>query len=241
MMFAAVVGGGAIAAASAWALWPASARPAVVTRFSVDLPDGQAFTRPGRHVLVLSPDGSRAVYVANRQLYVRPLNELAAAVLPGTEGSDPSEPVFSPDGQWVAFWSDNALRKVPITGGTAVTLAEAGNPLGMSWTGDRILLGQASPRGVIEVPANGGAAKTLVALDEKKSEFAQSPSLVRGGQAVLFTLRTGSGAWDSSSIVVHDLSSKHAYRARRRRHRRAAAPHGASRLRAPGDGVRDTV
>ena len=108
----------------------------------------------------------------------------------------------------MAFWSDNALRKVPITGGTAVTLAETGNPLGMSWTGDRILLGQLSPRGVIEVPANGGAAKMLVALDEKKSEFAQSPSLVRGGQAVLFTLRTGSGSWDSSSIVVDDLSSK---------------------------------
>ena len=150
MMFAAVVAGAAIAAASAWALWPASARPAVVTRFGVDLPDGQAFTRPGRHVLALSPDGSRAVYVANQQLYVRPLNELASVVLPGTEGTDPAEPVFSPDGQWVAFWSDNALRKVPITGGTAVTLAETGNPLGMSWTGDRILLGQLSPRGVIE-------------------------------------------------------------------------------------------
>ena len=206
-ILAAVVGGGAIAAASAWALWPASARPAVVTRFSVDLPDGQIFTRPGRHVLALSPDGSRAVYVANQRLYVRPLNELAAVVLPGTEGIDPSEPVFSPDGQWVAFWAGNALKKVPVTGGTPVTLAETGNPLGMSWSGDRILLGQVSPRGVIAVPANGGAATTLVALDEKKSELPQSPSLVRGGQAVLFTLRTGSGAWDSSSIVVHDLSS----------------------------------
>ena len=167
-----------------------------------------AFTRAGRHVLTLSPDASRVVYVANQQLYVRSMNDLAANVISGTEGSDPSEPLFSPDGQWVAFWSANELKKVPITGGTPVTLAAVSNPFGMSWSGDRILMGQNLPRTIIEVPASGGAPKVLIEVDEKKGEWAQSPVLVANGKAVLFTLRTGSGEWDGSSIVVQDLDTK---------------------------------
>ena len=135
------------------------------------------------------------------------MNDLAANVIAGTEGSDPSEPLFSPDGQWVAFWSANELKKVPITGGTPVTLAAVSNPFGMSWSGDRILMGQLA-RTIIEVPASGGAPKVLIELDQQKSELAQSPVLVANGKAVLFTLRTGTGEWDGSSIVVQDLDTK---------------------------------
>ena len=173
----------------------------------MELPATVAFTRSGRHVLTLSPDASRVVYAANQQLYVRSMNDLAASVIFGTEGSDPSEPLFSPDGQWVAFWSSNELKKVPITGGTPVPLAAVSNPFGMSWSGDRILMGQVS-RTIIEVPASGGAPKVLIELDQQKGEWAQSPVLVANGKAVLFTLRTGSGEWDGSSIVVQHLDTK---------------------------------
>src|SRR5262249_5537730 len=104
---AAVMGAGLVA----WALWPKAASPPPVSRFAVDLPEGQAFTRTGRRVVALSPDGSRLTYVANRQIYLRNLNELTAAPIPGTENMDPSQPVFSPDGQWLAFWSNNAVRR----------------------------------------------------------------------------------------------------------------------------------
>ncbi len=88
-----------------------------------------------------------------------------------------------------------------------MSLCAAENPWGMSWVGDRILLGQSNPRGIVEVPANGGPAKLLVSVDPKKGEWAHGPQLVSGGRAVLFTLRTGTGAWDDASIVVQDLSS----------------------------------
>jgi serine/threonine-protein kinase len=208
LIAASIIAGAAIATATAWMRWPDAARPPMVTRFSMELPATVAFTRVGRHVLALSPDASRVVYVANQQLYVRSMNDLAASVIFGTEGSDPSEPLFSPDGQWVAFWSANELKKVPITGGTPVTLAAVTNPLGMSWSGERILMGQNIPRSIIEVPANGGAPKVLIELDEHKDEWPQSPILVADGKAVLFTLRIGSGAWDQSSIVIQDLANK---------------------------------
>ncbi len=205
---AALAAGAAIAAAAvAWILWPKAPAPPVVSRFAIALPEGQAFTRTGRHIVALSPDGTRLVYVANQQLYLRAMHELTAAPISGTENSDPSEPIFSPDGQWVAFWSGNQLRKVPTTGGTPVTLSAANNPLGASWAGDRILLGQLDPLGIVAVPANGGAATSLVTVNAKNAEQAYGPQLVGGGQAVLFTLRTGEGAWDDATIVVHDLKT----------------------------------
>ena len=202
LVTAAIVGG-----AAAWALRPRPTPSPVTTRFAVPLPEGHQFTRAGRHVMTLSPDGTRLVYVANQQLYSRAMNELTASVISGTESADPSEPVFSPDGQWIAFWANNELKKVPVSGGTPVPLAMTGNPFGASWTGDRILLGQAPSVGIVEVPANGGTARVLVKTDDKIGEHAQSPQLIGDGRAVLFTLRIGARIWDESQIVVQDLST----------------------------------
>jgi serine/threonine protein kinase len=192
---------------AAWVLWPKPAPSPVVSRFAFELPEGQAFTRSGRHVLALSPDGSRLVYVANKRLYLRNLNELSAAPISGTSDSDPSEPVFSPDGQWVAYWSNGGLKKVPVSGGAPLTLSTADNPLGIAWAGDRIVMGQTTPPAIIDVPAGGGSPKTLVTVDASKEEVAQSPQLLADGRAVLFTLRTGTQAWDDASIVVQDQTS----------------------------------
>ena len=206
---AAVLVGAVVAGTAAWMFWPQTPPVSVPTRFSVELPEGQTFGRSGRHLVALSPDGATLVYVANQQLNLRKMGELTAVPISGTEKSDPSEPIFSPDGQWVAFFSvpTNELKKVPVTGGTPVTLAAAQNPFGGSWTGDRILLGQASPRGIVEVLAGGGTAKLLVGVDESKDESAHGPQLLAGGRAVLFTLRAGSQVWDASTIVVHELAT----------------------------------
>jgi len=204
LLAGAVIAGGLVA----WLLRPAPVAPGVVARFSIDLPEDQRFTRFARHVIALSPDGTDLVYVANGRLYLRKMGELTAVPIAGTEKSNPAEPIFSPDGQWVAFWSELELKKVPIGGGTPVTLARGVSvPLGGSWTGDRILLGQDSPLGIFEVPASGGAAKLLVGVDESKAELAYSPQLIAGGRAVLFTLRTGQQPWDESLVVVHELAT----------------------------------
>ena len=62
-----------------WNLRPTEPQP-LAARFYHELPDGQAFTRPGHSVVAVSPDGSQIVYVANEQLYLRNL---------GPDGSTP--------------------------------------------------------------------------------------------------------------------------------------------------------
>ena len=90
---AALMAGAALAAATmAWWLWPQPPAPSIVTRSQFVLPDDQRFTRPGRHVMALSPDGARLVYVANQQLHLRGMNELGTSPIAGTEKSDPAEP-----------------------------------------------------------------------------------------------------------------------------------------------------
>ena len=188
-------------------LWPKPPLQTVVTRVALELPTDQVFTRTGRHLLTLSADGQRLVYVANQQLYLREMRDLATTLISGTEGSDPVEPLFSPDGQSVAFWSKGELKKVPVTGGTPVRIAAVQIPFGASWVGDQILLGQSMPRGIVAVPASGGEPKVLVSVDEAKEELAHGPQLLAGGRAVLFTLMTGVTAWDASAIVLQELAT----------------------------------
>lgn len=202
--------GGAVAGAVvivlvAWGLWPAAPIAPPSTRFAIDLPADQVFTRAGRHVLALSPDGMHLVYIANRALYLQSFTELTPSLIAGTDNADPSEPVFSPDGAWIAFWSNGTLKKIPVGGGSAIALAEIDNPLGLTWTGDQIVVGQA--RTVLQVPADGGTVQTLMTLDKAAGEWIQTPQLVDDGRAVLFTQRTDERDWSGSNIVVQDLAS----------------------------------
>jgi len=95
-----------------------------IMRFPLALPPGDRFSAPGRHLVALSPDGTRFVYAANNQLYLREMDQLEAAPIRGTDiGS--INPFFSPDGQWVGFWAGDQLKKIAVTGGAPVTLCEA--------------------------------------------------------------------------------------------------------------------
>src|SRR5262249_24442017 len=112
----AVVVGGAI-----WQLRPRPTPP-IVTRFAYRVPDNQRFTNIGRHVLAIPPDGTRIAYVANQLVYLKAMWDADAKPLVTRAGQTAvTNPVFSPDGQWVAYWSaDNTLNKVAITGGVPV-------------------------------------------------------------------------------------------------------------------------
>ena len=77
----------------------------------------------------------------------------------------------------------------------------------MSWGPDNeILVGQGS-KGIVRVSANGGKPETIVSV--KPPEVAHGPQMLPGGDAVLFTLATGTGAdrWDKAQIVAQSLKS----------------------------------
>ena len=187
----------AVGATSAWWLKPAASVTAVA-RFDYVLPEGQVFTRWGRHVLAFSRDGSKLGYVANQQLYLRQMNALEAQPIGGTN-EDPAEPVFSPDGAWIAYFvpvsagfagAGALLKKVSTNGGAPTTLAKvAGVPFGTSWGAGMILFGMnyEGAYGIQAVPEAGGMPRTLVSVNDK-TERARQPQLLEDRRHIIFSV-----------------------------------------------------
>ena len=181
--------GAAAAAAAFWAFAPAPDAPAV-RRLALTLPTVTAGPDP----FALAPDGSFLVYTGRtgrtRQLMVRRMDQLDPQPLAGTEGA--VQPFLSPDGEWVGFFSAPGstgptgpserlqprwtLKKAPLRGGPAVTLASGTAALGASWgDDDRIVIGGVD--GLRRLPATGG-----------------TPELVGGGDAAAETMPGTPGA-----------------------------------------------
>ena len=110
--------GAIIAVLAVWRLKPREPRP--IARFSCFLPADQTLISGNIQAIAISPDGSRFVCATNKGLYLRSMDQLQGGIIPGIEGQV-SNPFFSPDGQWVGFWSerDKKLKKIPIIGGGA--------------------------------------------------------------------------------------------------------------------------
>jgi len=142
--------------------------------------------------LAIAPDGRTIAYegVGRRvMIFVRRIDELAGHVLAGTEGA--RNLFFSPDGTWVGFVADGRLMKVPVAGGTPVTILETGTlVLGAAWTGDnQIVFGRLDSAGLFTVGADGGVARRLATPDTAAGQFAHAwPHYVPESDAVLFAV-----------------------------------------------------
>jgi Tol biopolymer transport system component/predicted Ser/Thr protein kinase len=180
-------------------------RPLV--RLDVDLgPDVSLGSVAGADV-ILSPDGTRLVYVSRSRLFTRRLDQPDAAVLPGTDGA--SAPFFSPDGQWVAFFSGGTLRKISVAGGPALLLCAAPNTLGGSWGEDGNIIGSfANAAGLSRVPSAGGAPTPVTELAQGEVTH-RWPQILPGGKAVLFTAHSASTGFDGANIEVMSLADRH--------------------------------
>ena len=185
----------AAAAAGGWWLRPTSKERLSVTRLEYPLPSDQTFSEGARRVIAISPDGTRLAYIANRQLYVRRLDQFESQLLIGRD-EFPTEPVFSPDGRWIAYFSappgldKSHIRKVPVTGGAPVPLGTfSGYPFGATWRGGQILFGQndSEVSGIQSIAETGGTPCTLASVDSAK-ERAVQPELLDDGEHVVFSV-----------------------------------------------------
>ena len=190
-----------VASVAVWTVTrPEPRRP---TRFAVALP---ATVQPDSAV-TLSPDGRELVYVGRRdgvrQLYRRSMGGLEAATIRGTEGAE--YPFFSPDGEWVGFFADAKLKKVPLAGGPPVTLCDAAYRIGASWGEDDVIVfASAAAPALMKVSASGGAPQPITAVDDEERRHSW-PNILPGGKAVLFTAPTGN--LENAQIVVQSLET----------------------------------
>ena len=176
------------------AVWQATHRPEsrpAAARFAVQLPANLRFDAR-RPAVALSPDGTRAAWSAcdavECRLYVRPLEQLEASPLPGTE--DASSPFFSPDGNWIGFFANGKLKKVALSGGAPVTLADVTLPRGGVWASDgRIIYGSSTASGLSQVSDAGGTPEPLTVPKQAEGEIRHAwPALTPDGGTLLFTV-----------------------------------------------------
>ncbi len=205
LILAALAGGGA------WFLKPAPVVTNVVSRFTMPLGAGQAFTRSGRRVVAISPDGTKIAYIANNQIYLRQMHESEAQPIRGTN-VDPLDLTFSPDGQEIAFFTpatpqgpptNVTLRKIRITGGTPVTLSPAVSPNGLRWQGDTLVFGQG--QSIAAVAETGGKPRILVTATPESGEQLGHPQLLNSGRDVIYSVRPRNSTFNEGEIVVQPV------------------------------------
>ena len=193
-----------VAAPATWFLKPSPAAPAKpIVRFSTPVATSvQQFRGGGRPLIALSPDGRFLAYNMVTGIWLRALDTLTARVIPGTEGTI-ADIFFSPDGEWLAYWSaQGTLQKTAVGGGAAVTIgAVSGNPVGASWGRDGNIL-FAEPDGIWRVSSDGGTPELVIAT--KGVGIPGSPSLLPDGKTILYSLARGSAPerWDQAEIIA---------------------------------------
>ncbi|UCF36074.1 MAG: protein kinase [Acidobacteriota bacterium] len=200
----------ALAAALGWMLRPnQEAGPDL--HLSVQLETEQRlFTEIGS-AISLSPDGTLLAYISqegslSRSLHLRRLNQLKGNVLSGTEGA--YNQFFSPDGDWIGFFTRNELKKVSVSGGTPLRLCEVNLNRGGTWAPDGTIIFAASPSsGLSSVAAAGGTAEELTVLGEQEVSH-RWPQVTPDGKAVIFTvLGSTSRNFDEANIEALSLET----------------------------------
>jgi hypothetical protein len=207
--------GGAATAAFVFLVmrWQQSARQPTANqpllRLEVELRSGGRLASLVGTDVVMSPDGSRIVFVAIdsdgvSHLYTRLLSQANVSELAGTDGA--RGPFFSRNGEWVGYWAQSKVWKTPIAGGSPILLCDAPDLLGASWGEDGdIAAALSSDHKLCLVPAEGGAPKAIPGLPPTSDRLLW-PQMLPDSRAVLYTI-VPSGA-DAGSIAVFSFRDR---------------------------------
>ena len=162
--------------------------------------------------IALSPDEKRVAFSARNaegkiQLWVRALDAITAQPLAGTDGA--FDPFWSPDGQSIGFFADGKLKRIDLSGGPVLNLAETGrteNNRGASWGPTGVILFNRGGIGPLsKVAASGGAVVEATKL-ARPEQTHRRPWFLPDGRHFVFAAGTG-GTGASKAIHIGSLDS----------------------------------
>lgn len=161
----------------------------------------------------LSPDGGSLVFrsplTGPGQLYIKRRDEVVARPLAGTEGG--SGPFFSPDGAWIGFVANGQLRRIPITGGASLKLADSVDATFNrgAWLEDGSIVYYDAPTRTLRLLGSGDAtSKVIVSRAMVGGRFPWLPTPLPSSRGVLFTAHltecVGPVSCRPSRVYVYD-------------------------------------
>jgi serine/threonine protein kinase len=157
---------------------------------------------------LISPDGQKMAFIdaAGSQIVIYSLKNGSMARLAKTEGS--THPFWSPDGKSIGFFDDNRLKRIDLTGGEPVTVCQAANPRGGSWSiNDEIIFTEDYQAPILLVPASGGVPKQITALDTARKEGSHRfPFFLPDGKHFFYLNRTISESGDAEGDAIYVAS-----------------------------------
>jgi eukaryotic-like serine/threonine-protein kinase len=188
-----------------------AARKSPPVRASLALPAGTELSFANRPGIAVSPDGRTVIFRGASQgvarLYRRGLDAPAAEPVAGTEGG--FNPFFSPDGEWLGFFTSTELKKVPLAGGTPIRITLV-TPVtaGAAWGADGNIVFTLTANGPLSrIPETGGRFQPVSTLDSSRGEHSHLwPQILPQGRGILVTMVLGHDFQDleNSQIVVLD-------------------------------------
>jgi hypothetical protein len=182
---------------------------------SIALPPGESLDPEGTNPAV-SADGTEIAYVAKRtggqpQIWLRKLDDFAAKPVPGTDGA--ANPFFSPDGEWLGFFTDQKLLKVAVSGGPPHALCDvSGHGLG-SWDADGTIYFNPSVQGFFglrRISSAGGQSQPVLSPDIARGELSFArPQVIPGEQALLVRVMKGFNMEQAAVAILSLKTGKH--------------------------------
>jgi serine/threonine-protein kinase len=181
----------ALAGLALWG-WLRPGPPPSVARYGLQFPVDQEFIDDFHPAFAVAPDGSWIVYVGQSedgdQLWVKRRDQYRATPLAGSAGA--RSPVVSHDGAWIAFIAEGELRKVPVGGGSAITLTDSVQTIvpSATWLDDGSIVFTDYQWRLSRVPGIGGPMEVVWA--DSASRVAILPVGLPDARGVLFTACT---------------------------------------------------